>query len=648
MSQPTLRFTPFASGSLARLPADCVSENWIPLPDPVSGQLLGLRRANPFWFVPCRYANAANVSSEHEVSFLLSSDSGRWILRIALPGPHHRSRLESRDGVLGIHWTIDAGADAADAPLVYECSGKVAHQLIENAVAELREVMPFHRTRAEKPSPAFIEGLGWCTWDAFYSDVTATGIAAGLRSFTEEGLRLHFVILDDGWQDTRDCLLKTTGTNAKFPGGLAEVSRLVRQAGVSHFGVWHTLNGYWHGFDPEGALAKRHRVTAVPQTTKAFDGWPEVHDPRTRFTLHPEDAPVFYQEFYQRLAAAGVDFTKVDGQATTPFFAEGKFPVADTFSRYQAAFQGASAVHMRAGGIHCMANSPDILWRHAIGTVWRNSDDFYPAKPFRAQAEHVCFNAGNALFTRAFVIPDWDMFQSTHATAIMHAACRALSGGPVYVSDKPGQHNLTLLRRLVREDGTILRFPTPGRPVETTLLQDPLRDPVPLMLFNESGGVGQIALINCLCDPEPRELTFKWRVSDLMPHLSARARVVLQDPISGETQVVSARESIRETLAAEGGTRVWTVSPVLGPGIAPLGQPGLYAAAAAVESTELLDEQTVAVHHHRGGFVEVWCASKPHSVTLKGQTLRSRYATASHLLRLAVPEGEPAPVVISL
>ena len=31
--------------------------------------------------------------------------------------------------------------------------------------------------------------------------------------------------------------------------------------------------------------------------------------------------------------------------------------------------------------------------------------------------------------------PDWDMFQSAHPAAALHAAARAVSGGAVYVSD---------------------------------------------------------------------------------------------------------------------------------------------------------------------------------------------------------------------
>lgn len=53
---------------------------------------------------------------------------------------------------------------------------------------------------------------------------------------------------------------------------------------------------------------------------------------------------------------------------------------------------------------------------------------------------------------------------------------RAVSGGAVYVSDKPGQHDFTLLRRLVLPDGYVLRAQLPGRPTRDCLFADVLRD----------------------------------------------------------------------------------------------------------------------------------------------------------------------------
>lgn len=59
---------------------------------------------------------------------------------------------------------------------------------------------------------------------------------------------------------------------------------------------------------------------------------------------------------------------------------------------------------------------------------------------------------------------------------MLHGMARAVSGGAVYVSDKPGQHDFTLLRRLVLPDGYILRAQLPGRPTRDCLFHDVLRD----------------------------------------------------------------------------------------------------------------------------------------------------------------------------
>ncbi|GKE26885.1 probable galactinol--sucrose galactosyltransferase 2 [Tanacetum coccineum] len=48
--------------------------------------------------------------------------------------------------------------------------------------------------------PGVLDWFGWCTWDAFYTDVTAEGVEDGLKSLSEGGTSPRFVIIDDGWQ----------------------------------------------------------------------------------------------------------------------------------------------------------------------------------------------------------------------------------------------------------------------------------------------------------------------------------------------------------------------------------------------------------------------------------------------------------------
>ena len=34
--------------------------------------------------------------------------------------------------------------------------------------------------------PSFVDWFGWCTWDAFYTDVTAEGVKQGLQRYNKK------------------------------------------------------------------------------------------------------------------------------------------------------------------------------------------------------------------------------------------------------------------------------------------------------------------------------------------------------------------------------------------------------------------------------------------------------------------------------
>lgn len=110
-------------------------------------------------------------------------------------------------------------------------------------------------------------------------------------------------------------------------------------------------------------------------------------------------------------------------------------------------------------------------------------DDFWCTDPngdpngtYWLQGIHMVHCAYNSLWMGNFIHPDWDMFQSTHPCAEFHAASRAISGGPVYVSDCVGQHNFELLKKLVLPDGSILRCQHYALPTRDCLFEDPLHD----------------------------------------------------------------------------------------------------------------------------------------------------------------------------
>ena len=78
----------------------------------------------------------------------------------------------------------------------------------------------------------------------------------------------------------------------------------------------------------------------------------------------------------------------------------------------------------------------------------RNSDDFFPGIP-TSHPWHIFVNAHNSLLTSHLnILPDWDMFQTSHPYSSFHAAGRCISGGPIYFTDEPGQHNLDLIAQM--------------------------------------------------------------------------------------------------------------------------------------------------------------------------------------------------------
>ena len=94
-------------------------------------------------------------------------------------------------------------------------------------------------------------------------------------------------------------------------------------------------------------------------------------------------------------------------------------------------------------------------------------------------------NAYNTLWLGAFAWPDYDMFQSHDPDAGFHALARAMSGGPVYLTDEPGKERPEVIRPLAGADGWLYRLDAPGQVTRDLLFVDPTREPVALKIADE-------------------------------------------------------------------------------------------------------------------------------------------------------------------
>lgn len=208
----------------------------------------------------------------------------------------------------------------------------------------------------------------------------------------------------------------------------------------------------------------------------------------------------FYDDWHAGLARQGVDGVKVDVQGMLESVSAGQGGRIALANASRQALEASVARHFDGRLINCMSCTTECAYLSESSTLLRTSDDFFPQRP-ESHGLHLHVNALAGMWFGEFMTPDWDMFHSMHPRGAFHAAARAISGGPVYVSDKIGVIDPDLLRKLVLSDGTVLRADQPGRPTVDSLFADPTREPVLLKIFNRNRDCAVLGLFNAGSEP---------------------------------------------------------------------------------------------------------------------------------------------------
>ncbi|QIW97208.1 hypothetical protein AMS68_002726 [Peltaster fructicola] len=299
------------------------------------------------------------------------------------------------------------------------------------------------------------DGFTYCTWNALGQDLSAKKIYDALDDLTREGINITNLIIDDNWQSlsgeqgVTDQInrgwLEFEANKKGFPDGLKGTTSAIRgrHPNVKHIAVWHALFGYWGGVSPDGWIAKNYKTIEVPKNEGSFT------------VVAADDVGRMYNDFYKFLAENGVDSVKTDAQFMTDEIRNAPDRKA-LITEYQDAWTIAHLRHLSSRAISCMSQTPQIIFHSQLPTnkprlLVRNSDDFFPEID-ASHPWHVFCNAHNSLISQHLnVLPDWDMFQTSHKWAAFHAAARCVSGGPIYFTDYPGHHNVELIKQMTAE-----------------------------------------------------------------------------------------------------------------------------------------------------------------------------------------------------
>lgn len=599
-------------------------------------------RYDPWWMKPTAGTEICQVPAETQF-LLVECNNGQYAIFVPIIDEPYRMTLAGTEaGTLTI--VADSGDPASTRSQItaaFIALGDDPYKLIAAGANSVARKLGT-RLREEKQLPPFMDSFGWCTWDAFYQEVSHEKVRAGLASFVEGGIQPLFLILDDGWQSvkvspTGESRLTAFAANDKFPGDLATTVRMAKEEyGIEYFSVWHTLQGYWGGVDgtslpyPTRALAREFGpeiVKLVPDINTSFGNIISL--------VEPDSSYRFFHDFYRHLHSQGVDGVKVDSQGSLQAVARSNGGYVSLMRTYHEALEGAAQVHFQGNLINCMSHPNEMFYSTLNSNVTRTSTDFWPDQP-ASHGLHLYTNAQVSMWFGEFVHPDWDMFQSAHPMGPYHAAGRAVAGCPIYVSDKPDGHNFDLLRKMVLSDGTVLRAMNIGRPTRDCLMFNPLTDDVLLKIFNTNDGAGIVGAFNGQYHEEICER--KSIIGTISP-----ADV---EGLAGEEFVIYAHNTqtiIRSQHAEEHpialdelSFELYTIVPIQN-GIAPIGLIEKFNSAGAISGKRLEVDGSHTFDLRDGGRVWVWCACQPTQVQLNGDSCEFSYDPASHIMEFISP-----------
>ncbi|KAI5432687.1 probable galactinol--sucrose galactosyltransferase 1 isoform X1 [Lathyrus oleraceus] len=586
--------------------------------------------------------------------------------------------------------------------LVFIGAGSDPYEVITNAVKTVEKHLKTFCHRERKKMPDMLNWFGWCTWDAFYTNVTSENVKEGLHSFEEGGIPAKFVIIDDGWQsvsmDPNGIEWKADSAanfanrlthikeNHKFQKDGKEGQRIEDPAmGLHHITneikkdhavkqvyMWHAITGYWGGVKP-GISGMEHyesKITFPISSPGVKSNQPdEALDTMAVNGLglvNPEKVYHFYDELHSYLASAGIDGVKVDVQNILETLGAGHGGRVKIARKYHQALEASISRNFPDNGIICcMSHNTDGLYSTKRSAVIRASDDFWPRDP-ASHTIHIASVAYNTIFLGEFMQPDWDMFHSLHPMAEYHAAARAIGGCPIYVSDKPRNHDFNLLKKLVLPDGSILRANLPGRPTKDCLFADPARDGKSLLkIWNMNDYSGVVGVFNCqgagwckvgkknlIHDENPGTVTGIIRAKDI-DYLSTVADdkwtgdAVIFSHLCGEVVYLPKDVSIPITMKSRG-YEVFTVVPVKdlpnGVKFAPIGLIKMFNSGGAVKEfgSGFNGNANVSMKVRGCGIFGAYSSARPKLINIDSKEVEFSYEEESGLvsIELSVPEKE--------
>ncbi len=521
-----------------------------------------------YWCRPA-FGTTLDTVADRTQGFVYKRTDGLFGVILPVVSEQYKCELcGNEDGTLGLRlfsWYGELTECHALAAMVAEGDNPFA--LLENCAKTALKLLGYGvKARDERTYPAVMEYLGWCSWDAMQIRVCEEQLLEKCEEFKNKNIPVKWAILDDMWGHVTDFYGKSytdfggmlqmmhnarldsfVADPPRFPHGLDGCIDRMKAYGLT-VGMWHPTTGYWRGMNPAGEAVK----------TVGEDAFMTAPTGHYIHSWQQDKAYRFYDAYHQYLRDCGAAFVKVDNQSMTRRFYKGLAPVGEVARNFHYAIETSAKKHFDGVMINCMGTASEDMWNRTDSPISRCSGDFMPedAAWFRT---HITQCAYNGLIQGQFYYCDWDMWWTDDAQAVKNSVLRAVSGGPIYVSDKIGRSRREVLMPLVLEDGRILRCDRTGVPSADCLTTDARTNGRAFKIQNRCGDSGVLAVFNL--DENDNAVTATISPQDVDGLVGERFAVY--EHFSRELTVLAASECFSVTLKDIDDIRLYVIVPIV-------------------------------------------------------------------------------------
>lgn len=433
-------------------------------------------------------------------ALLLQLANGQYLFAKALSGNNSLSWFRvNADGSLNLYVsTLGSQSLGHKVPVALTQSAGSIYKVLRKAYEHLidnRQVSALQK-RTDKHYFDALNYLGWCTWEHYHFDIDEAKILHDIDAIEASGIPIRYVLIDDGHIAHQNRQLTSfTPDKQRFPNGWNRIMARKNKDKISWMGLWYALSGYWMGIAPDNDFPDD-----IKQSLYSYNG-----------SLLPgnnaQAIDRFYQYYVSRLKKQGFDFLKVDNQSfTLPLYMGSTDVVRQAKACNLALEEQTHKQHI--GLMNCMAQNILNTDHTLYSGVARVSIDYKKYNEDMAKS-HLFQSYTNTLLQGQSVWPDHDMFHSSDTICgSLMARSKAISGGPVYLSDSPAEFVKDNIFPLIQSDGKIFRPEAPAIPTPESVLTNPLQDGKAYRVFAPTGNEAvSIICYNLNTSPQYRKVT---------------------------------------------------------------------------------------------------------------------------------------------